>query len=47
VLNIAYSLGKHAAETNQSRFAKYCLGIVCDLTDDDEVKKLYETVKKI
>lgn len=45
VIGIAFALGKRALESNQVKFAKLCLGIVCDLTDDEEVKKLYAEIK--
>lgn len=45
VIAIAFALGKQAIEKEQHKFAKLCLGIVCDLTDDEEVKKLYAQIK--
>lgn len=45
VVSIAFALGKQAVENKQDRFAKLCLGIVCDLTDDEEVRKLYAQIK--
>lgn len=45
VVAVAFALGKKAIDNNLDMFAKLCLGIVCDLTDDEEVKKLYAQIK--
>jgi tetratricopeptide (TPR) repeat protein len=47
LLNVAYNLAKILIEKDEPIFAKYCLSIVCDLSDDDEAKELLTELEKV
>ena len=44
VLGIAYSLGKQAADEGQKEAAKFFLGIFYGLTEDEEIKKIIDSM---
>lgn len=44
VLGIAFSLGKQAADAGQKDAAKFFLGILYGLTEDEEIKKMIESM---
>lgn len=44
VLGLSYSYGKHFAEAGQYAGARYCWEITYGLTDDEEIKKMIESL---
>jgi tetratricopeptide (TPR) repeat protein len=47
VVNVAYSLAKEFSEKNQLYYARLCLAIVADLTDNSEVKKMLKEMDEL
>jgi hypothetical protein len=44
ILGLSLSYGKHFYQENAAEAAKYFLGIAYDLTDDDEIKKMIDSL---
>ena len=44
IVELAYNYGKHFLEEKEYGGAKYCLGIVYELTDDAGIKELLDTI---
>ena len=44
IVELAYSYGKHFLEVKEYEGAKYCLGIAYELTGDEEVKKVLNSM---
>lgn len=45
ILGIAYSLGKQFEEEENFEWAQFCYNVVFDLTRDDKIKKLMDSIK--
>jgi tetratricopeptide (TPR) repeat protein len=45
VIRTAYNLGRFAHDKGDKDLARFCLGMVCDLTNDEEAKQLYASIK--
>lgn len=45
VIGIAYSYGKHFLEQKNNDAARYCFGIAYSLTDDEDIKKILDTLQ--
>lgn len=45
ILSIAFSYGKHFSQNGEREGAIYCLEILYNLTDDEEIKELIEKLK--
>ena len=46
VIGMAYAYGKHFLEQNNIDGARYCFEIAYSLTDDDEIKKVLDSIPK-
>ena len=46
ILGIAFSYGKHFADDGEKEGAIYCFEIFYELTDDEKIKDLIETLKQ-
>ena len=44
ILGLSFSYGKHFYQEKASEAARYFLGITYDLTDDDEIKKMIDSL---
>ena len=44
VIGLAYNYGKRFLEDKEYEGAKYCLGIAYELTEDEEIKKVLDTI---
>lgn len=44
VLGLAYNCGKHFAETGETEGARYCFGVLYELTHDEEIKEIIDTI---
>ncbi|MDR0920605.1 MAG: tetratricopeptide repeat protein [Oscillospiraceae bacterium] len=44
VINVAETMGKKFLENNHNEMAKYCYGIVVNLTGNEESKKIYDSI---
>ena len=44
ILGLSFSYGKHFYQENAADAARYFLGIAYDLTDDDEIKKMIDSL---
>ena len=44
ILGLAYTYGKHFMEDGQNEAARYCIGILYELTQDEDVKKMLDSI---